>query len=160
MTAPNEFENPLDAIWNDQPLTEDPEEFFKWFRGLTKPQQILFPTHWLCAEVYNGGFHQYFSNSTGFHAPEAIQGFRALGLEDISEIVEQAVGVFGANFPRQREIRESFLNSIEGNDISEWNPFFKLDDVFYAAIKLPDAPDLWDDDRFTVAAKEYLKKSE
>ena len=156
--SPNETEKPTYAIWNDQPLSDDPIEFLEWFHGLTIPQQILFPTEWLCIEVYNGGFHQYFSNSTGLHAPEAVLGFRALGLDDIAEIVEKAMAVFGSDYPRDRDAREAFLDAIEGSDISEWNPFFRLDDVFYEAIKLPGAPELSDDDRFTVAAREYATK--
>jgi len=153
------YENPLEAIWNDQPLSDDPDEFLNWFRSLTKTQQVLFPTHWLCAEVYNGGFHQYFHNSTGLHAPEAIRGFQELGLSDIAEIVKQAISVFGPDFPRERDKRVESLDSFEGDDRTEWDPFSELDEVFYSAIKIPGAPDLCDDDRFTVAAKEYIKAS-
>lgn len=150
-----ETENPAYEVWNDQPISDDPSEFLLWFQSLTLPQQICFPTTWLCNEVYNGGFHQYFSNGTGLHAPEAVIGFRTLGLNDIAEIVETAMSVFGNDYPRDRETRETFLDAIEGNDISEWNPFFKLDDVFYDAIKIPGAPELFDDDRYTMAAKDY-----
>lgn len=146
----------MEPVWNEQCLSEDPTVFMDWFDCLSETQKVLFPTHWLCAEVYNGGFHQYFSNPTGLHAPEAALGFRALGLSDIAEIVETAMSVFGNDYPRDRETREAFLESLEGDDISEWNPFFKLDDVFYEAIKIPGAPDLFDDDRFTMAAKDYV----
>jgi hypothetical protein len=153
-----EIENPAYKIWNDQPISDDPAEFLKWFEGLTKPQQVCFPTQWLCIEVYNGGFHQYFSNSTGLHAPEAVCGFRALGLNEIAEIVEKAMSVFGEEYPRDRETREEFLDSIEGIDISESNPFFELDEVFYKAMKIPGAPDRYDEDRFTIAAKDYVSR--
>jgi|SRR5690606_39229452 len=152
----NETEKPTYSIWNDQPISDDPVDFLNWFRGLTLPQQVLFPTEWLCIEVYNGGFHQYFSNSTGLHAPEAVLGFRALGLDDIADIVDRAIAVFGKDYPRARTTREEFLDAIEGDDISEWNPFFELDDEFYEAIKIPGAPAFYADDRFTIAAKDYV----
>lgn len=155
----NEIENPAYEVWNDQPISDDPAEFLEWFHSLTQPQQICFPTQWLCNEVYNGGFHQYFWNGTGLHAPEAVSGFRALGLNDIAEIAEKAMSVFGNDYPRDREIRVAFLDSIEGGDISEWNPFFELDDVFYEAIKIPGVPDLFNDDRFTIAAKDYVRRN-
>lgn len=151
-----EIKNPAYEIWNEQPISDDPAEFLEWFRSLTPPQQICFPAQWVCNEVYNGGFHQYFWNSTGLHAPEAVTGFRTLGLDDIAEIVEKTMSVFGKEYPREREARIEFLDSIEGDDISEWNPFFELDDVFYEAIKIPGAPDLCDDDRFTIAVREYV----
>ena len=130
-----ENENPAYEIWNDEPISDDPGDFLEWFKSLTLLQQICFPTQWLCNEVYNGGFHQYFGNTTGLHAPEAVSGFRVLGLDDIAEIAEKAISVFGNDYPRDRAVREAFLDGIEGDDISEWNPFFKLDDVFYEAIK-------------------------
>lgn len=146
----------LESVWDDQPYAED-AGFWDWYRNLTKPQQVLFPTHWLCCEVYNGGFHQYFTNSTGHHAPEAILGFRELGLCDIAEIVEKAVSVFGAEFPRKRNEREDFLAKLEGDNRSEWDPFFHMDDEFYEIIKIPGAPDLYEEDRFTIAAKAYIR---
>lgn len=150
---------PLEHVWNSQPSVEDRDEFLDWFDGLTDVQQILFPTHWLCAEVYNGGFHQYFHNGTGLHAPDAAVGFRKLELKDIAEIVEQAMSVFGPEFPSKRQDLEGFLDSIEGDEPSEWNPFFELNNRFYSAIRIPGAPDFYDDDRFTVAAKELVAKS-
>lgn len=151
------IENPAYEIWNDQPISDEPNEFLIWFAGLTRTQQVIFPTQWLCNEVYNGGFHQYFSNGTGLHAPEAISGFRALGLVDIAEIAEKGMSVFGPDYPRERAVREAFLDAIPGDDISDWNPFFELDDVFYDAMKIPGAPDLYEEDRFTIAAKDFVK---
>ncbi|HJS52092.1 MAG TPA: DUF4375 domain-containing protein [Pyrinomonadaceae bacterium] len=151
--------DPLEEIWNDQPHSEEPDEFLKWFRRLTKVQQILFPTHWLCAEVYNGGFHQYFSNPTGLHAPEAVLGFRKLGLDDIATLVEKTVSVFGATYPREHDVRENFLESIPSSERIEWNPFADMDEEFYEIIKIPGKPDFYDDDRFTIAAKDLVEKS-
>ena len=147
----------MEIVWNEQPMSVDPSVFMKWFDDLSETQKVLFPTHWVCSEVYNGGFHQYFSNSTGLHAPEAVLGFRALGLDDIADIVDRAIAVFGKDYPRARTTREEFLDAIEGDDISEWNPFFELDDEFYEAIKIPGAPAFHTDDRFTIAAENYVR---
>jgi hypothetical protein len=144
--------NPLETIWNEQPYADDPE-FEPWFASLTEVQKILFPTHWLCCEVYNGGFHQHFTNSTGHHALEAVTGFQKLGMDDIADIVQRGIDVFGVTFPRVREDRESFLSKFTGDERSEWDPFQHLDDEFYESIKIPGAPPLFDDDRFTFAAK-------
>jgi len=153
------YRDPLTAIWDEQPYADD-EEFTEWFLGLTKVQQILFPTYWLDVEVCNGGFHQYFTNSTAHHAPEAIIGFRELGLNDIADIAQHAVAIFGETFPRKRNDREEFLAAFVGDDESEWNPFYKLDDAFYQALKIPGAPEFHDHDRFTVAAKNYVSEGE
>jgi hypothetical protein len=150
--------NPLNVIWNEQPLSDDPEVFLKWFYGLTNVQQVLFPTQWLCNEVYNGGFRQYFSNSTALHAPEAIQGFQELGMEDIAALVADAMSIFGNDYPRDRDVREDFLES-RSSETVEWNPFIEMDEDFYEMIKIPGKPDLYDDDRFTIAAKDLVQMS-
>lgn len=141
----------MKAVWFEAPLSEEPEEFFRWFDGLSETQKVLFPTHWVCAEVYNGGFHQYFTNGTGLHAPEAIDGFRKLGLNDIAEIVKQASDLFDKPFPRERSIREDFLDAIDDE-----NPFHNLDDLFYQKIKLDEKPELSDNDRFIEAAEKFV----
>src|SRR5512133_2855080 len=37
----------------------------------TPGQRAFYALHWTISEVSNGGFHQYFYNSTGYLAPEA-----------------------------------------------------------------------------------------
>ncbi len=143
--------DPLETVWYEQPSSEEPAVFLRWFDSLSETQKVLFPTHWVCSEVYNGGFYQYFTNGTGLHAPEAIDGFRKLGLDDIAEIVRQAVSVFDEPFPRERGIREDFLDEMQGDD-----PFHQLDALFYETIKSEGAPELSEDDRFITAAEKYV----
>lgn len=142
----------LETVWYEQPSSEEPAEFLKWFDTLTETQKVLLPTHWVCAEVYNGGFYQYFTNGTGLHAPEAIVGFRKLELDDIAEIVQRAIQLFDDPFPRERTTREDFLDSMEDDE----DPFEHLDQLFYQRIRADGAPDLSEDDRFIVAAERYV----
>lgn len=144
-------DDPLDGIWDTMPVSDDPEEHLLWLKNLTKVQQVLYPTHYLCAEVYNGGFHQYFTNTTGVDAPEAVAGFNELGLSDISAIVKEAIAFFDDPYPRKRALREVVLDSVE-------SPFSALDDKFYSCIAIPGAPPLHEEDRFTLAAKEFVKR--
>jgi hypothetical protein len=71
-------EDPLAGIWDDMPATDSVEEKLLWFHRLEPFQQVIYSTHYLSAEVYNGGFHQYFHNSTGINAPEALIIFASL----------------------------------------------------------------------------------
>ena len=43
------------------------------------------------AEVYNGGFNQYFFNSTGLLAPAAAEGYAAIGSPERALIVQTAM---------------------------------------------------------------------
>jgi len=93
--------------------------------------QHLFPAHWCESEVCNGGFHQFFHNSTGILAPEAIQGFAAIGASELSAIVSEATGFFGPVYPRERSARLARLPNASGRKREEWDPFAALDARFY-----------------------------
>ena len=150
------YDEILAKVSGDIPTTDEVDKNLAWFRGLTQTQQVVFSTHYLCCEVYNGGFHQYFHNSTGLTAPEAVEGFRVLGLGVLASLVEEAMGVFGSDFPREREVRQQFLDSIQGDEPEQWNPFLLLDDRFYEMIRLPGAPPLSDDDRLSRAIEQLV----
>jgi len=153
-----DIDDPLEGIWDDFPYTGDFNDELAWYGRLTPIQQVVYSTQLLSAEVHNGGFHQYFDNSSGLTAPEAVESFRQLGLNDIAEPVIEAMSVFGPVFPRERDVRQAFLNAIPGDEPSEWNPFFLLDDQFYDLIKIPGAPPLHDEDRLTIALKNLVGK--
>ncbi len=61
---------------------DDPEEFVRRLRSVGLEIGHLYAAHWCQSEVCNGGLHQFFSNSTGLLAPEALEAFRAIGAED------------------------------------------------------------------------------
>jgi hypothetical protein len=86
----------------------------------------LLAAHWLLSEFDNGGLMQFFLNSTGVLAPEAIAGFRRMGLSSASDAITQAVAVFGAEYPRDNKVRDSFLRAKLG---------LKPDDKDYALFK-------------------------
>ncbi len=83
----------------------------KWLESIqSAPREaaLLYSLHWLHLEVYNGGFWQYFYNSTGTSYPEASEGFTAIGMKDVASVVDRAAAKLGAPFPfetnRRREI--------------------------------------------------------
>ena len=136
----------IEPFWESISIYDGPETFLNQFRKVKPPVGHLFAAHWLYSEVCNGGFHQFFSNSTGVLAPEAAKGFRAIGLDDCATVIEEAIQFFGKSYPREQEERNEILEGIEGNEEEEWNLFFKLDDRFYKLVE---------GDRFLNAADEY-----
>jgi hypothetical protein len=78
-------------------LSESPNSrFWRIDYGELSPPERVFRAIWeLEAEVNNGGFHQYFSNSTGSLVPYAADALRAIGATTMSGIVEQAVESVG-----------------------------------------------------------------
>jgi hypothetical protein len=84
----------------------------EWLNSISQiPEKAvnLFTIHWLHLEVYNGGFWQYFFNSTGTSAPEAIRGFEAIGMTEVSSLVAAAVDELGCPFPGTVEARRAIV---------------------------------------------------
>jgi hypothetical protein len=94
--------------------------------------QRLYCAHWCQSEVCNGGLHQFFSNSTGLLAPEAVIGFAKIGSREWADIVSEAARFFGDPYPRNREKRIAMLPSMSGRARADWDPFGELDNRFYA----------------------------
>jgi len=61
-------------------------------------------------EVNNGGFHQFFYNSTGNETAEIIQALEMIGARNVADIVSRAAGKFpGGMPPRDRFARQDLL---------------------------------------------------
>jgi hypothetical protein len=103
----------VEPYWDDVSIYDGPEIFLRDFARVPRENGNLLATHWLCSEVHNGGFDQFFSNSTGVLAPEALEGFRTLGLDDAVLAVTRAMSVFGDPYPRDQDEREAVLDAME-----------------------------------------------
>lgn len=110
-------------------------------KDIPRPAVHLFCIHWLHLEVYNGGFAQYFWNSTGTSAPEAIEGFEAIGMSDVANIVSDACNEIAEPFPRDKLARESILKSPFGDEHPQLREldgqFYDLADTDQTFFKLP-----------------------
>jgi len=110
-----------------------PEELDETLLLLTPGQRALLAIHWCVSEVCNGGFDQFFANSTGILAAEALDGFRRVGATEYAAIVTEAMNVFeGGVVPLDREGRNRQLDS--GADETS-SILSKLDDRFYVDLE-------------------------
>ncbi len=62
---------------------------------LAHPQRdrVALCLHRLEAEVNNGGFHQFFLNSSGELVPETLEALTAIGANETRRLLEQAVTI-------------------------------------------------------------------
>lgn len=105
------------------------EQFCRFTRG----QRILLVIADLEMEVNNGGFIQYFGNSSGDYAPESAVALRALGLERFAEVMSEANALFpGGCPPHSREARNAVLEKIEAAKLEA------LDSRFFSAYGKPE----------------------
>ncbi|KAF1052328.1 MAG: hypothetical protein GAK43_01986 [Stenotrophomonas maltophilia] len=69
------------------------------FAGLSLAEQQYYAVSVLVGEVYNGGFDQYFGNSSGEHYANACAGLRELGAVQTLALLEEAKHALFADAP-------------------------------------------------------------
>ncbi len=80
-------------------------------------------------EINNGGFEQYFRNSSVDNAHETILSLTAIGAYKTADILQQAIDQFpNKQVSRVREERIKTIEQIENAVNEVWN---KLDQIFF-----------------------------
>ncbi len=110
---------------------EGREAWLESIQSIPQKAVYLYSLHWLHLEVYNGGFWQYFYNSTSNSYPEALEGFSTIGMPEVANIIKNAVGKLGEEFPFEKELRISIVGQPnERMDFSENdNAFYEIADT-------------------------------
>jgi hypothetical protein len=126
----------VDPIWETVSIYDGPDVFLQQYAASPEPSRVLFAAHWCQSEICNGGFDQFFSNSTGVLAPEGAQAFRKIGMPHIASLIEQAMAILGPIYPRDREEREDAIEAAwDACAESENGPFGELDELFFKFIE-------------------------
>ena len=96
---------------------------------LSEPQKQFYYNQCLEREVNNGGFNQYFYNSSGDFAHQTIQSLKAIGAYKTSEILQKAIDQFPeGKVPTDREERIELVEQIEEEANEIWE---ELDQQFF-----------------------------
>jgi hypothetical protein len=123
----------LDPIW-DKINIDTPETFAQTFGEVTRSVGLLYAAHFCQSEVCNGGFTQFFWNSTGVLAPEAVDGFIAIGQPQVADVLQRAMNMLGSPFRRDRAARWSALDTLRDEHDKQWgsagSPRYKNIDSF------------------------------
>lgn len=115
---------PLNTAWD-----ASERKFLVKLGAVPLKARLLYAAHWCQSEVSNGGFFQFFYNTTGILAPEAQKGFRAVGLRECADSLADAMRYFGSRYPRGRELRLDKLPEQLGKR-AKWDPFRPFDKRF------------------------------
>jgi hypothetical protein len=99
---------------------------------------VVYATWGVEAEVNNGGFNQYFWNSAGMFADEAVAGYRAIGASSHADLLARAIKVERAERTRVEAFKargtlQAFSDSYESNPLND------LDRQFYELCEDPSA---------------------
>lgn len=112
-------------------LAESPNIRF-WrvdYDQLSFPERVFVLIWELESEVNNGGFHQYFLNSTGARAPHIVEALKAVGAVQTAALVQEAIAQVGSIPWSDATARKAIMNALSSDVIEKLN---KLDQSFYA----------------------------
>lgn len=89
----------------------------------------VFATYWLEADVYNGGYNQYFWNPYGYWVRDAIAAYEDYGAVEHAVVTRKAVAIFLEESETHREFREigtleAFSESYEATGLGDVNAEF------------------------------------
>ncbi|MGH8465475.1 MAG: DMP19 family protein [Pseudomonas sp.] len=143
----------VEPIWDTVSIYDGADVFLQQYTASPEASRVLFAAHWCQSEINNGGFEQFFSNSTGVLAPEGVQAFRALGLPRTAELIDKAMAVFGPKYPRERTEREDALDKVWDDVDEDTDPFGNLDDSFFELVETENGGFESAADRYAAAVK-------
>lgn len=95
------------------------------FQELTKSEQVIFCMIELEGEVNNGGFDQFFLNSSGKYKFETLDSLRRIGASYTASLLEEAIKVVELNSPDMKKDDYDESTEIQSERLNE------LDDKFY-----------------------------
>ena len=110
-------------------IGDDYENELNNVKKLSKGQQAFFSTWIIEGEVNNGGFNQFYFNSSGQYAEMAEVGFKTIGAEKFSELTKRANKIYSDNKKRLEEFDDGTMESF--SESYKDNPLNDLDKEFY-----------------------------
>jgi hypothetical protein len=102
----------VEPVWDAIDIYSGPDVFMQTFGSVPRASGLLFAAHFCQSEICNGGFQQFFGNSTGVLAAEAVEGFHEIGQHQVAALIEKAMSLFGSGYPRDRKERETRLEEV------------------------------------------------
>ncbi|WP_158787885.1 DUF4375 domain-containing protein [Granulicella sp. L46] len=105
-------------------IYQGPEVFLRTFARADRNVGLLYAAHFAQSEICNGGFQQFFSNSTGVLSPEAISGMEAVNMPQTAALLQQAATLLGTPYPRERSQRQGKLKLVDPKVLNTINNKF------------------------------------
>lgn len=108
----------------DDLMIETPEQYAK----LERTKQVVWCIHQLEAEVNNGGFHQFFSNSSGHYTKEALAALHAIEAYTTAELLDRAIKIaYPDGFPSDPRNHETDVS--DSDEVMD--ALTQIDEIFW-----------------------------
>lgn len=99
------------------------------FESFSKPEKVLYAVFCLETEINNGGFEQYYFNSSGNYAIDTPAALEEIGAFRTAELVQEANSSFpGGSPPRNWDERIKRAELVSDEISARWD---ELDNRFY-----------------------------
>jgi Domain of unknown function (DUF4375) len=125
-------------------LDSKPKKFLEKFETIPEMQRNVLAAHIVVSGVREGAFPFFFFNGSSVLAPEAVIALKNIGLPEAAKVLQEAIQLFGAEYPRAYARR----SKIAGSAI---DPRSKADQAFSSLLYEKS-------DEFLVALGPRLKK--
>ena len=109
--------------------TEDEELYYKGLSRLSVEQAYLFAIYLYDMEMNNGGWEQFYTNTTGIVWEEVLIGLREMGATEHYELMRESVRRMGGNPSKDQEKRISQFEQMESRD-PDYSIFGDLENEF------------------------------
>jgi Domain of unknown function (DUF4375) len=96
MQEEREYSSKIQPLFQKVKIHGDVQSFLASIKDLHRPSLLLYAAHFCLCEVHNGGFLQLFWNSTGVLFPEAVEGYRTLGMPKLAATFASAAALLGS----------------------------------------------------------------
>ena len=110
-------------------LLWDKSEKDENFESLNEYEKNVIFIEMLEGEVNNGGFDQYFFNSSGEYAHKTLTALEEINAPQMAEFLDQAIKAFPIlPVPKDTKFRKEIMGDLPGEILDKWA---ELDDKFY-----------------------------
>jgi len=79
--------------------------------GLSAGFRAVYSTWWVEAEVNNGGLNQYFWNSSGEFARDAVAGFDRIGVPAMARLMERGIAIRDQDEAKNKKFGAKLANA-------------------------------------------------
>lgn len=107
------YQNAVEQVIERININGDAQDYLTSLGEVRPELGMLFAAHVCQLEVCDGGFEQFFFGNAGVVAPEAAEGFAAIGQESVALLVKSAMKKFGEPYPRERLDRVAILDDMD-----------------------------------------------
>jgi len=124
-----EIEDETSAITELDTKLNEISNYGEEIERLTESQKIVLLVENLETEINNGGFNQFFFNSSGDFTHETITALKTIKAFKTADIVSKSISVWpNQNVPKERVRRQAILENIVEKADVVWN---ECDEEFY-----------------------------